>query len=67
MEILSQGVAKTLWEQVFKDVGLLKKVISDRGSQFVSNFIKGICVQLGIEQNPSMLGNHSKAITPQAR
>jgi len=39
-----QGVAKTLWEQVFKDVGLPKKIISDRGSQFVSKFMKGICV-----------------------
>jgi len=53
MEISSQGVAKTLWEQVFKDVGLPKKVISDRSPQFVSNFMKGICAQLGIEQNPS--------------
>jgi len=52
MEISLQGVAKTLWERVFKDVGLPKKVISDRDSQFVSNFIKGICVQLGIKQIP---------------
>ena len=42
MEILSQGVAKTLWEQVFKDVGLPKKVISNRGPQFMSNFMKEI-------------------------
>jgi len=38
---------------VFKDVGLPKKVISDRGPQFVSNFMKELCLQLGIEQNPS--------------
>jgi len=54
MEISSQGVVKTLWERVFKGVGLPKKVISDRDSQFMSNFMKGICVQLGIEQNPSI-------------
>jgi len=53
MEILLQGVAKTLWKQVFKDVGLPKKVISDRGPQFMLNFMKGICAQLGIKQNPS--------------
>ena len=44
MEISSQEIAKTLWERVFKDIGLSKKVISDRGPQFVSNFMKGICV-----------------------
>jgi len=49
MEILSQGVAKTLWKQVFKDVGLPKKVISDRGPQFMLNFMKEVCAQLGIE------------------
>ena len=43
MEILLQGVAKTLWKQVFKDVGLPKKVISNRGPQFMSNFMKEIC------------------------
>ena len=53
MEISSRGVAQKLWEQVFKDVGLPKKVISDRGPQFVSNFMKELCLQLGIEQNPS--------------
>ena len=53
MEISSRGVAQKLWEQVFKDVGLPKKVISNRGPQFVSNFMKELCLQLGIEQNPS--------------
>jgi len=54
MEISSQGVTKTLWEQVFKDVDLPKKVISDRDPQFMSNFMKGICAQLDIEQNSSI-------------
>jgi len=53
MEISSRGVAQKSWKQVFKDVELPKKVISDRGPQFVSNFMKELCLQLGIEQNPS--------------
>ena len=53
MEISSRRVAQKLWERVFKDVGLPKKVISDRGPQFVSNFMKELCLQLGIERNPS--------------
>jgi len=51
--ILSRGVAQILWDQVFKDVGLPRKVISNRGPQFVSNFMKELCSRLGIEQNPS--------------
>jgi len=54
MNITAQGVAKISWDQVFKDVGLPQKVISDRGPQFVSRFIKELCSQLGIERNPSM-------------
>jgi len=54
IEISSRGVAQKLWERVFKDVGLPKKVISDRDPQFVSNFMKKLCLQLGIEQNPSI-------------
>jgi len=53
MEISSRGVAQKLWERVFKDVGLPWKVISDRGPQFVSNFMKELCLRLGIERNPS--------------
>jgi len=52
MNITSKGVTKNLWEQVFKDTGLPRKVISDRGPQFVSNFMKELCNQFGIEQNP---------------
>jgi len=53
MNITSKGVAKNLWEWVFKDTGLPQKVICDRGLQFVSKFMKEICNQLGIERNPS--------------
>ena len=53
MNISAQGVAKTAWEQVFKNVGLPQKVISDWGPQFVSQFMKELCAWLGIERNPS--------------
>ena len=51
--ITSKGVAKNLWKLVFKDTGLPQKVISDRGCQFVSKFMKELCNQLGIERNSS--------------
>jgi len=53
MNIIMQGVAKTSWDRVFKDVGVPQKVISDQGPQFVSRFIKELCSQLGVERNPS--------------
>jgi hypothetical protein len=51
--ITSQGVANLYRDHVFKEHGLPKKVISDRGSQFVSGFMKGLYQNLGIEANPS--------------
>ena len=53
MNITAQGVAKISWDQVFKDMGIPQKVISDRGPQFVSKFMKELCSRLGIERNPS--------------
>ena len=53
MNITTHGVAKVSWDRVFKDVGIPQKVISDRGPQFVSRFMKELCSQLGIERNPS--------------
>ena len=53
MEISSRGIAQALWDKVFKDVGIPKKILSDRGPQFVSNFMKELCLRLGIERNPS--------------
>jgi len=35
MNITAQGVAKILWDQVFKDIGIPRKVISNRELQFV--------------------------------
>ena len=54
INITAQGVAKISWDRVFKDIGLPRKVISNRGPQFVSRFIKELCSRLGVEKNPSM-------------
>jgi len=43
MNITAQGVAKMSWDQVFKDIEIPRKVISNRGLQFVSRFIKKLC------------------------
>ena len=51
--ITAQGVATLYWDNVFKEHGLPKKVISDRGPQFVSSFMKELYKKLGIEPNPS--------------
>src|SRR6266550_2010248 len=51
--ITSQGVANLYREHIFKEQGLPKKVISNRGSQFVSGFMKGLYQKIGIEANPS--------------
>ena len=51
--ITVQGVVTLYGDNIFKEHGLPKKVISDRGSQFVSNFMKELYRKLGIEPNPS--------------
>jgi len=43
MNITAQGVAKISWDRVFKDMGIPQKIISDRGPQFVSRFMKELC------------------------
>ena len=53
MNIMAQGVAKVSWNRVFKDIEIPQKVISNRGPQFVSRFIKELCCQLRVERNPS--------------
>ena len=52
-EITSQGVAKIFCDEVFKLHRIPHKVISDRGPQFVSSFMKELYSQLQIEGNPS--------------
>ena len=52
-EITSQGVAKIFCDEVFKLHRIPHKVISDRGPQFISSFMKELYSQLQIEGNPS--------------
>jgi transposase InsO family protein len=52
--ITARGVAVVMKNRVFREEGLLLKVISDRGPQFVSSFVKELYRMLGIEGNPSM-------------
>ena len=53
VNITSLGVAKIFRDEIFKLHGIPKKVISDRGPQFVSAFMKELYSQLQIEGNPS--------------
>ena len=52
--ITSLGVAWLFWDGVWKLHGLPKEVISDRGPQFVSNFMCGLHEILGIKVVASM-------------
>lgn len=52
-ELTSKGVAKLYRDHVFKHHGLPQKVISDRGPQFISHFMKDLFELLGIKHNPS--------------
>ena len=44
------GVTALFKEQIFPFVGIPKKVITDRDTQFTSSFFKELCKQLGVEQ-----------------
>ena len=52
-EVISEGVARIFRDTVWRDFGLPEVVISNRGSQFVSNFTKDLYRLLGIKMNPS--------------
>jgi hypothetical protein len=51
--LTSKGVATLFRDNVFREHGLPEKVISDRGPQFVSKFIKELYAILKITANPS--------------
>lgn len=51
--VTSEGIARLFRDYVFKRVGLFRKMISDRGPQFVSTFATDLYKLLGIEANPS--------------
>ena len=52
--ITSMGIAKLYRDNVFQEHGLPKKMISNRGTQFMSSFMKELQSMLKIERNPSM-------------
>ena len=49
IELSSMGMATHYRDNVFKYHRLLRKVISDQGSPFVSKFMKDLCSLLRIE------------------
>lgn len=53
LKITSLGVARILWDQVFQHHGIPLKVISDRGPNFVSAFMREFYSLLGIMSNAS--------------
>ena len=53
-DITSLRVAQLFQDGVWKLHGLPKEVISDRGPQFVSNFMRGLSEILGIKIAASM-------------
>lgn len=53
VELTSEGMARLFRDHVFKLHGLPRKIISDRGPQFASKFMKDFCTLAGIEQNLS--------------
>jgi transposase InsO family protein len=52
-EINPEGTARILRNRVFSQHGIPKKIISDRGKQFVGDFSRDLYRQLGITGNPS--------------
>ena len=51
--VTSKGIVTLYRDRVFSEHRLPKKVISDRGPQFVSKFMKELYETLGIKGNPS--------------
>ena len=49
----SEQLAQLFHDHVYAKHGLPRKIISDRGSVFVSNFTRALMDQLGIKGNPS--------------
>ena len=47
-ELHAEGLADLFLKHVWKHHGLPRSIVSDRGSQFISNFWKFLCTRLGI-------------------
>jgi Integrase zinc binding domain/dUTPase len=52
-ELSSEGQVKIFRDEIFKHHGLPRKVISDRGPQYISKFMTDLYSLLGIKGNPS--------------
>jgi len=52
-ELSAEGTARILCNRVFTIYGIPEKIISDRGTQFVSNFMTEFYRMMEIEGNPS--------------
>ena len=53
-EISSMGTAKLFRDHMWKQFGIPRKVISDRGSQFAAQFMKDLHQLVGTKMNISM-------------
>jgi len=51
---LAEGLARLLWDNVWKLHGLPESIVSDRGSQFVAELTKELNRMLGIKMKLSM-------------
>ena len=52
-ELSAEGTARILRDRVFTIYGIPEKIISDRGTQFVSKFMTEFYRMMEIEGNPS--------------
>lgn len=51
--LTSEGVSQILRDHIFRLYGLPRKIISDRGTNFMSKFIEDLYQKLGIQANRS--------------
>ncbi len=51
--ITSEGLAKIYLQHVYPHYGIPRRLITDRGMQFISIFTRTLCETLGIKQNIS--------------
>jgi hypothetical protein len=52
-ELTSEGLARLYRDRIWKDFGTPERILSDRGPQFASNFMRDLNRLLGIEANLS--------------
>ena len=53
VDLTGLGAAQILWDRVFCDHGVPHKIVSNRGPQFVSRFMKEFYSMIGVKANPS--------------